>query len=408
MVKLDQVFAQPISDSRREKTIEVTLTGGNFSAKASVPCGKSIGMFEAFCHTIPRSLEIISEITPQLLSRSFADQSDFDQFVIDLDGTKNKEKLGVNVTLSLSIAFCRLYAQIENLELYQLLGKLADVDHPGFPRLFFNLINGGLHVQPALKPLPFQEYLIIPEQTSPQNSVETAFEFITAIKDHLKKGEQEIKYGDEGGLIVSGDDPEIGLRFLNDTLNNLKTQLRTKIDLGLDAASSSLCDGSDEYRWNQACWTTAQLSSFYLKFAADYPILTIEDPFYQESWKAWAALNERIGDKVWIVGDDLTVTNVTRIQKAKEENAINAILIKPNQIGTVAETIAAVELAKSFGWKIIVSHRSGETNDSFIADLAYGIAADGLKAGSPLQNERLVKYNRLIEIEKSLTKVNAN
>ncbi|OGY29148.1 MAG: hypothetical protein A3F35_03100 [Candidatus Woykebacteria bacterium RIFCSPHIGHO2_12_FULL_45_10] len=404
MIQLDAIVPRTTADSRGEATVEVTLTSGSFSANASVPCGKSKGSHEAFCHTIPKSIEIMKSITPALLSRTFADPADFDKFVIDLDGTSNKEKLGVNVTLSLSIAVSRLFAQINNLELYTVLGNLAAVAKPSFPRLFFNLINGGLHVRSSLKPLPFQEYLIIPKETSPKKSVAQAFQFIALLKKHLTNYSPEINYGDEGGLIVSGDDPEIGLKFLQEAWKDFGEQ--TALDFGVDAASSSLCEGGDEYRWNEACWTTQELTNLYLKFVSNYPILSIEDPFYEEAWKAWAQLNERIGAKVWVVGDDLTVTNVDRIKEAREARSINAVLIKPNQIGTVSETIDAIKLVKSFGWKIIVSHRSGETNDSFIADLAYGVGADGLKAGSPLQNERLVKYNRLIEIEQSLREHN--
>lgn len=406
MVKIDSIIPSTIVDSRREPAVSVKLISGSLTTEASVPCGKSKGMFEAFCHTIPRSIEIINEITPKLLDRTFSGQEEFDHFLIETDGTENKENLGVNVTLSLSIAFSRLYSLKSGLNLYNYLGQLADVEKPGFPKLFFNLINGGLHVKEALKPLPFQEYLIVPDEKSPSKATEIAFLFIQELKKNLEKFSGEIHYGDEGGLIVSGDDPEIGLKLLGETLGDLKDKYQGKIDFGLDAASSSLCDGGDEYNWNQVCWTTDELTKLYVKYIENYPILSIEDPFYQDTWNAWAKLNSEVGGKVWVIGDDLTVTNVKRIKKAKETNAINAVLIKPNQIGTVSETIDAVRLVKSYGWKVIVSHRSGETNDSFIADLAYGVAADGLKAGSPLQNERLVKYNRLIEIEKSVQLTN--
>lgn len=403
MIKLDSIVATSVVDSRREPTIQVTLVSDNISTQASVPCGKSKGMFEAFCHTVPRSIAIVEEITQKIVDRTFSGQNDFDNFLIELDGTANKETLGVNVTLSLSVAFSRLYSQKNNLNLYTTLGGLAEVKTPAFPRLFFNLINGGLHVKPSFKPLPFQEYLVIPDQTSPSKSIETVFKFIETLKQNHKSYSKEINYGDEGGLIVSGEDPEIGLKILNDTRKNFETEREGKIYLGIDAAASSLCEsGGDEYNWDQFCWTTAELDELYQKYATSYPLLSIEDPFYQDAWKPWKELNKKIGAKVWLVGDDLTVTNVERIKRAKQEDAVNAVLIKPNQIGTVTETIAAVKMAKKFGWKVIVSHRSGETNDSFIADLAYGIAADGLKAGSPVQNERLVKYNRLIEIEKSV------
>lgn len=400
MIKLNTVVPNTTADSRGSATIEVKLSSGNFSANASVPCGKSKGSYEAYCHTVPKSIEILKKITPALLSKKFADLTEFDKFIIDLDGTTTKKNLGVNVTLSLSIAMSRLYAQINNLELYTILGNMAEVTKPSFPRLFFNLINGGLHVNSSLKPLPFQEYLIIPKETSPKNSVAQALQFIVLLKKHLARYATEINYGDEGGLIISGSDPETGLKLLKEALVDFGEQ--SEINFGLDAASSSLCDREDKYSWGEACWTTQELTDLYIKFVSNYPILSIEDPFHEEAWESWATLNEKIGTKVWLVGDDLTVTNVERIKTAKKAKSINTVLIKPNQIGTVSETINAIKLVKKFGWKTIISHRSGETNDNFIADLAYGVGADGLKAGSPLQKERLVKYNRLIDIENSL------
>ncbi len=410
-MRLSSITPKIILDSRLEKTIEVSLTSGNFESKASVPCGKSKGEFEAFCHTAERSVELISEITPKFLKEDFQDQSAFDSLLLTIDGTENKSKLGVNVILSLSIAFCRLFAKANNFELYQLVAQLSESKPKNFPLVFFNLINGGLHVPRSFCPLPFQEYLLIPKSTSPKLSLELTNSFIEVLKQGIIDSGLGINYGDEGGFIISGEDPEIGFQHFHETVVSNKELFLDKVYFGLDVASSSLWrKEKSDYGWDnglvQCQWSSEQLSDVYFNLATKYPLLSIEDPFEQNSWEQWQLLNQKLGSKVWLIGDDLTVTNVSRIKKAEENNAANAVLIKPNQIGTVSETIAAVKLAKIYGWKIVVSHRSGETNDSFISDFAFGISADGLKAGSPLQEERLVKYKRLIEIESSYDQTN--
>ncbi len=406
-MRLDSVKANIILDSRREKTIETILTFKDFVAKASIPCGKSKGDYEAFSHTVERSQQLIEAITPMLQKEDFNDPTQFDKFIIDLDGTENKEKLGVNVTLSLSIAFLRLSSLLNNLEIHQTISQLSETKPNKFPLLFFNLINGGLHVEKSYCPLPFQEYLLIPKTGSPKESLDLVFEFI----EFLKKGIIDIglglKYGDEGGFVISGENPEIGFQHFQDIIKTNRDLFHDKVYFGLDVASSSLWNKEEStYNWDngliQCSWNNEQLSGIYQTLAKKYPLLSIEDPFHQDSWEDWAKLNQTIGDKVWLIGDDLTVTNVKRIERAFSEGSTNAVLIKPNQIGTVSETIASVKLAKSYGWKIVVSHRSGETNDSFIADFAFGVGADGLKSGSPLQEERLAKYRRLLQIEDSI------
>jgi enolase len=407
MIKIEAIKPGVLQDSRGEKTIEVTLTSQGFEAKASVPCGKSKGDYEAFCHTVEYSKKLIEDLEPRILKEQFKDQIDFDNYLLNLDGTKNKEKLGVNVTLSLSIAFLRLYSLVNNLEVHQTVSNLSNSKITKFPLLFFNLINGGLHVERSYCPLPFQEYMIIPKTDSPKESLDIVFKFIEKLKQGLIEIGLGIKYGDEGGFVITGEDPEIGFQHFQDVIKNDKELFLNKVYFGLDVASSSLWNQDNNlYGWDngfvQCTWNNEQLSGIYQLLAKRYPLLSIEDPFHQDSWKEWSKLNQTIGGKVWLVADDLTVTNVERIKKAAKEKSANAILIKPNQIGTVSETLDAVKLARTFGWKIVVSHRSGETVDSFIADFAFGIGADGLKSGSPLQEERLAKYRRLLQIEDSL------
>ena len=253
--------------------------------------------------------------------------------------------------------------------------------------------------------------MLIPKTGSPKESLDLVFKFIELLKKGITDVGFGVRYGDEGGFVITGEDPELGFQHFQDVVRTNRNIFENKVFFGLDVASSSLWNKQDNiYIWGtelaKCYWNNEQLSGVYQKLAKKYPLLSIEDPFHQDSWEEWARLNQSIGKGVWIVGDDLTVTNVERIKKAQKEGSVNAILIKPNQIGTVTETIEAVKLAKSYGWKIIISHRSGETTDNFIADLAFGVSSDGLKAGSPLQEERLVKYKRLLQIEDSYPELN--
>lgn len=406
MVKVDSISSNIIKDSRGERTIEAVIKSGNLLTKASIPCGKSKGTYEAFCHTPERSTQIIQKISLEIRGQTFQTQAEFDNFLIHLDASENKNNLGVNVTLSLSIAFCRLLALINNQEVYETIAAITSTQPKNFPRLFFNIINGGLHVEKSFCPLPFQEYMLVPKTTSPKEAVGLVFAFIEKLKESLISNGLLINYGDEGGFIIKGEDPELGFQHFQKIID-LYAEFKDKFDFGLDVASSSLLDKtSGNYNWKNdefSCnWTSEQLAQVYQNLFQKYPLISIEDPFDQESWGDWTKLKNLIGDKIWLVGDDLTVTNVKRLEKAKEENAINAVLIKPNQIGTLTETFSAVDFAKENNWKVIVSHRSGETHDDFIADLAYGIGADGLKAGSPAQSERLAKYERLKAIEETI------
>lgn len=399
-MKISGIKASIIRDSRSEETIEVEVFSEKLSAKASVPSGKSKGRFEAVQVKAGEALDNIEKLKPKIIGRDFKDPLDFDRRLLDIDRTPDKANLGANTTLALGIAFLRLFSKLSREPLYSIIGKLAGVEARAFPRLFVNLINGGLHAGPEFGPLAFQEYLVIPEERSPKKALKIIFEFIEALKGAVAARQGRLIEGDEGGLVVFGDDPETGLKFFREAFLVMKP--KEKINFGLDAATSSLFQ-KKVYKWRNKKWNAGELKSKYEKLIADYDLFSIEDPFHEEAWDDWAGFTKTNGQKIWVVGDDLTVTNSRRIKKAGEQNAVNAVIIKPNQIGTVLETIEAAKLARSFGWKIIVSHRSGETDDDFIADLAYGLDADGLKAGSPTQRERLVKYERLIRIEESLS-----
>lgn len=362
-MKIEDIQLKIIPDSRGKDTLEATLKSGNFEASASVPSGKSTGATEVAVIEPEKALEKID-----LIKSKFKDFKTLEQ----LDSTFRG--IGGNLSLALSMAFARLLAQNEGLQLFEFVAQISG-NKPKLPLCFFNLIEGGVHAENSL---PFQEYLFIPKTNSPKESLEIVTRVIKLLEEKIQKEYGRINYGDEGGFTVPSDNPLKGLELLQ----NFEGRL------GLDIAAS----------------TMAQKPSIatYEKIISDFPVLSIEDPFDEEDWESFGKLTAKIGDRVWIVGDDLLTTNVERIKKAHDLGAVNTVLIKPNQIGTITETIQAALLAKSYGWKIIVSHRSGETMDSFIADLAVGIGADGLKSGCPLQKERLVKYERLIEIEKQL------
>lgn len=373
-MKIDGIQIKIIPDSRGQDTLEAKMISGDFESSASVPSGKSTGATEAAVIPPVKALDKLSWLISQLKDHDFASLDQFDHLLITLDGTGSKSSLGANLILSLSMSFAKLLAKETNLELFELLGKISGTRDFKMPLCFFNLIEGGVHAQNSL---PFQEYLFIPQTNSVGASLDSAMNAIKILREKIRDKYGEIKQGDEGGYIIPSSDALSGLRILQEQAAGAK--------LGLDIAASTMAQ--------------KQSVDTYENIVRNFPVLSIEDPFDEEDWEDFAKLTAKIGSNIWIVGDDLLTTNVTRIKKAHEIKAVNAVLIKPNQIGTITETIQAALLAKSYGWKIIVSHRSGETMDTFISDLAVGVGADGLKAGCPLQKERLVKYERLKEIE---------
>lgn len=396
-MKIDGIDVCVIKDSRGEDTLEVTLTAGDFKASASVPSGKSKGSNEAATISPKEALDKIPWLTSQFKDYEFASLDQFDQLLLSLDGTENKSRLGGNLILALSIAFTRLLAQSGGIELFQLLARLSGNRGLRMPLCFFNLIEGGVHT--PLGDLPYQEYLLVPQNNSPKKSLNEAFLFIGALGEKIKQEFGVLKYGDEGGYIIPSENPLDGLRILRAVRDETG---RRESKFSLDAAATTLFrDG--KYNVGGKILNREELLNLYQEIIVEFPILSIEDPFSEDDLGGFSQITKQLGDHVWIVADDLTTTNVKRIKLAYAQNAANAVIIKPNQIGTVSETIQAAGLARSYGWKIIVSHRSGETMDTFIADLAVGLGADGFKSGCPLRRERLVKYERLVKIEKCLT-----
>lgn len=391
-MRIKDIKLNIIPDSRGEDTLEATLTSGSFEASASVPSGKSIGATEVAVLPPDQTLDKLPWLISQLRDHQFVSLDQFDLELLTLDGTKNKTHLGGNLILALSMAFARLSAKAGDLELYKLLAKISGTKDFKIPLCFFNLIEGGVHAENSL---PFQEYLLIPQTNSSKESLKTAMEAIKLLREKIQRMYGEVAQGDEGGYSIPSQDPLVGLQVLQELID--QNDFKSKI--GLDVAASTFYHNGS-YNVGGENIGREDLLSYYKLLTTNYRLFSIEDPFDEEDWEGFTNITTEMGSKIWIIGDDLLTTNVSRIKLAHERGAVNAVVIKPNQIGTITETIQAANLAKSYGWKIIVSHRSGETMDTFIADLAVGLGADGLKSGCPLQKERLVKYERLVEIER--------
>lgn len=392
---LTDASLQIIPDSRGNNTLQTVFICGDKTATASVPAGKSTGSREAAILDPRAAVGKFTSLKGQIAGKEFSSLEEFDNFLISLDGTANKSNLGGNLILSLSIAFAKLLAKSKNLQPFGLIGQVAGLKTEKFPRGFYNLIEGGVHAQNSL---PFQEYLLVPEVSSPKESLKLVNDFIKFLGIEVEGRFGSLHQGDEGGFTVPSDDPVEGLLIL-DKVRELTGQKEDR--LSLDVAASALYR-QEAYQVGPEKLDREQFMEMLKNYRSQFNLLSIEDPFEENDWEGFETITREIGGNTWIVGDDLTTTNPGQVKIAGEKRAANAMIIKPNQIGTVTETIKAALLAKSLGWKIIVSHRSGETMDDFIADLSVGLQVDGLKAGCPLEKERLVKYQRLIEIEDQL------
>jgi enolase len=430
--KIKNIKAREILDSRGNPTVEVDLTTNLGVFQASVPSGVSKGKYEAVelrdggerYHGmgVLKAINNVNKIiAPKLRGKDPTKQKEIDEFLIKLDGRENKSKLGANAILAVSMAVCRAGAAAKNLPLYcyireiyigQTSVKLTGVRPLSvLPTPSFNVINGGAH---AGNELDFQEFMIVPafakaSAGKPQvKSFSKALQIVSEIYQELKNIIKEkyidlaINVGDEGGFAPPVRVPEEAMNLILEAAKNLGYQEKIKIILDV-AASQFYING--QYKTKFGVFTSEGLLRYYSDLIQKYPVLGLEDPFAEDNWEAWQKLisnSQFLISKPLVIGDDLLATNPKRIKMAKEKKACNSMILKINQIGTVTETLEAAKLAKSFGWKIIVSHRSGETNDDFISDLAVGIGADFIKAGAPARGERVAKYNRLLKIEEEL------
>lgn len=418
MSKITRVWSREILDSRATPTVEtaVQLDDGNV-AVASVPSGASTGTFEAreirdgdpkryFGKGVLKAVANVNQIiSPAVVGLDPADQAGLDKKLVDLDGTPNKEKLGANSILSVSLAALRASATSQRQQVYvwtQVLAqKFGITAQLKVPTPIFNMINGGLH---GAGNLDFQEFFVIPSSASAYHQgLEDCVVIYHKLKENLARKGAIHSVGDEGGyapnLFTNGD----ALSILVETVKEAGFSIGRDIFLGLDVAASTFYkDGKYSVRDRSTPLDTDGMITLYSSLYDQYHLAILEDPLYEDDWSGWAKLTQVFGEKSLIVGDDLLVTNAERVSRGIKEKACNAVLVKPNQIGTISEMLQVVKMARDASWKVIVSHRSGETNDSTISDIAVGIGADYVKFGAPARGERVAKYNRLLTIEAEL------
>lgn len=408
-MKITQIIAREIFDSRGFPTVECEVVLDNdVVVIASVPAGKSLGGDEARelrdggprlqGKGVRKAVEIIENIiAPELIGKE-PDVISCDMRLLELDGTPDKSKLGANTILAVSMAVCKAQAGRYELQLYELIARLCGYESVSLPFPMFNIINGGLH---ADNNLAIQEFMIMPAGT--QNfatSLESAATVFHELGRILKKKGKKVLLGDEGGYAADFTDEREALDFIMEAIENTKNEREGDVLLALDVAASTFYDTQKQtYRWHESKWGSQDLVDYYAQLVATYPIYSIEDGIAEHDYDGWQRLMAQLGDSTQLVGDDLFVTNVERIAQGIEHGWANAALIKPNQVGTVTQTLQAIKLCKENGMNLVVSHRSGETEDTFIADLAVGTSAGQIKAGGCARGERVAKYNQLLRIE---------
>ncbi len=398
MSKIFRIWGDVIHDSRGDPTVQASVqTDNNIVGSAAIPSGASKGAFESAIVDINQAVRNITElIEPALRGLEVTDQRLIDQKMIDLDGTSNKSKLGTNSILGVSMASARVGAKTTGQELYRYIATLDDRKSFSLPIPMFNLINGGKH---ATNNLDIQEFMVVPDRISGYHNQLSAGQLIfTTLGQILESDHISRTFGDEGGYAPNLDTNEMACDYLVRAIKDSGYKKWDEVSLGLDVAASNVPPTFD------------MTPSRYLGFLEDFPILSLEDPFPEENWEDWSKfllqMEKSIATdkKLLLIGDDLYVTNPERLQRGIDEKSTNAILIKLNQIGTVTETMTVMEMARSSGMVTIVSHRSGETLDDFIADFAVGMGAQFIKSGAPNEAhpERMTKYRRLLAIERQL------
>mmetsp|Transcript_26532 Transcript_26532/g.34220 ORF Transcript_26532/g.34220 Transcript_26532/m.34220 type:complete len:438 (+) Transcript_26532:113-1426(+) len=419
MATIRHIKGREIIDSRGNPTVEVDIFTDNGMFRASVPSGASTGIYEACelrdggdrymgkgCLKAVENVDTV--IKEALIGKDPTQQKELDQIMLDLDGTPNKTKLGANAILGVSLAVSKAGAAAKGVPLYQHYADLAGNTQLVLPVPSFNVINGGSH---AGNKLAFQEFMILPTGASSfSESMQMGCEVYHTLKKVIKKkyGQDATNVGDEGGFAPNIQSNIEGVELLMEAIQQAGHEGKVKI--GMDVASSEFLVGENKYDLDfktanndgSQVISGPELGNMYKELMASFPIVSIEDPFDQDDWDNYSKFLADVGDTCQIVGDDLLVTNPKKISEAAEKKACNALLLKVNQIGSVTESIQAVKMSKQNGWGVMASHRSGETEDCYIADLAVGLCTGQIKTGAPCRSERLAKLNQLLRIEEEL------
>ena len=411
------IFAREILDSRGNPTIEAeVLAGENIVGRAAVPSGASTGKYEAVelrdqeerygGKGVERAVENVNScLAKAVIGMNVFDQKEIDRALCKADGTENKSNLGANAILGVSMAAARAAAKGLNIPLYRYLGG---VQAKKMPVPMMNILNGGVH---ADNPLDIQEFMIVPvRETSFRERLRICAEIYHMLRAVLKGKGLQTGVGDEGGFAPELADTKEALRTIRDAAERAGYRMGRDIMIALDVAASELyieekggyIFAGEGKKGEPVVRTTEEMISYYEELVEEFPIFSIEDPLDEEDWDGWKKLTKKIGNRVQLVGDDLFVTNAQRLRKGIELGAANAILIKVNQIGTLSETFETIKTAQEAGYNVIVSHRSGETEDTIIADIAVAFNTGQIKTGAPCRSERVAKYNRLLRIEEQI------
>ena len=422
-IKITDVHARQILDSRGNPTVEVEVTaetettGKKITARESVPSGASTGRFEAielrdgdkdyFGLGVQKTVDHVNtKIREMLLGMNVLEQAKLDRAMVELDGTDNKGNLGANAILGVSLACAKTAAKALDMPLYRYLGG---TNAKTLPVPMMNVINGGVH---AKNTLDFQEFMIMPVQAEDfSDALRKCAEVYHNLKRLLEEKNYATGVGDEGGFAPDLPDAKAVLKFIVKAIEAAGYEAGTDFKIAIDAAASELyCEEDGMYHFEgegklkdeEVLRDTNEMISYYEELIEEFPIISIEDGLDEDDWDGWKAMTKRLGDRVQLVGDDLFVTNTKRLDLGIKFHTGNAILIKVNQIGTVTEAMDAIELAQKNAFRAVISHRSGETEDSFIADLAVAVNAGQIKTGAPCRSERVAKYNRLLRIEEEM------
>lgn len=402
-MKITNLYAREILDSRGNPTVECELTTENFTVRASVPSGASTGSNEALelrdgdsryhGKGVTKAVNNVNTIIKNAIIGKELNQKVLDNLLLELDGTKNKTNIGANAILSVSLCIMKAIAKSQNKDIYELFGGPYTMPYP-----MMNIINGGVH---ATSSLEIQEFMIVPNQSTFKERLRCGAEIFQTLKNILKQNGFSTSVGDEGGFAPTFKTIEEAIDYIILAIKESGYIPGKDVNLALDAAASEFYK-EGKYTINKKELTKEELINYYIKLTETYPIISIEDAFSEDDIDSIKKLTELIGNKIMLVGDDYFVTNIEYLQKGITEKYNNAILLKANQIGTITEMLETIKLAKDSGFKTIISHRSGETEDTFISQMAVGLNLGYIKTGSLCRGERIAKYNELLRIEEKV------